>query len=223
MQVKDLSKELGIQNKDLITYLKENGFKVSSHMQAVNDDMIDLARAHFAIINEKEEVIEEKTTQTSVKQVEEAVVTRKFEPNDMIPCKSVVSWKINELGSDRNTVYHWEYFGDVDYIKYSDLQNMRRKDVITKPKILIQDANLCYQWRRELGDIYKYYLNVDYPEDFFELSDEKFEELLTSAPDVLKDVIKITARVMINNENYPSLNKINSIDRILGTCMKEFL
>ena len=49
MIVNELSKELGIKNKDLIDYLKSQNFKVSSHMQTVNDDMIAVAREHFVI------------------------------------------------------------------------------------------------------------------------------------------------------------------------------
>jgi len=32
MIVNDLSKQLGVKNKEIIDYLKSNGFKVSSHM-----------------------------------------------------------------------------------------------------------------------------------------------------------------------------------------------
>lgn len=48
MKINDLSKELGVKNKDLIAYLNEAGFnKVSSHLQMASDDMIDMARERF--------------------------------------------------------------------------------------------------------------------------------------------------------------------------------
>ena len=47
MKVNDLSKELGVTNKELIEFLKGNGYKVSSHMQNVTDEMIDLARENL--------------------------------------------------------------------------------------------------------------------------------------------------------------------------------
>lgn len=48
MKINDLSKELGIKNKDLIAFLNEAGFdKVSSHLQLASDDMIAMARERF--------------------------------------------------------------------------------------------------------------------------------------------------------------------------------
>ena len=85
------------------------------------------------------------------------------------------------------------------------------------------DDDLRSQWSRELGDIYKYFDNIDYPEEYFDKSDEEFTDILKNAPHFVMDVIKTTAVAMVRNENYPSLNKIKLIDDILGTCIKDFL
>ena len=223
MKVNELSKELGVTNKELIDFLKKNGYKVSSHMQSVTDEMIDLARENL-IATKVEET--EKDIDNIIPQKEKTEVkieTKTFKPDDVIPCRSVTPWKLNALGVDRRTVYHWEYYGDVDYLTYRDLQALRRTNYITKPKILIEDPDLCYQWRRELGDTYKYFLGVEYPEEFFDLSDNDFEKLLKQAPDTVKEVIKVTAMNMIKNENYPTIQKLTLIDNILGTCLKEFI
>ena len=152
-----------------------------------------------------------KETQTIVKPTTRS--TKIFKEDDVIICKSVTPWKLSAVGVDKNTVYHWEYFGDVDYVKYRDLQAMRRTEYITKPNIIIMDDDLRSQWSRELGDIYKY----------FDKSDEEFTDILKNAPHFVVDVIKTTAVAMVRNENYPSLNKIKLIDDILGTCIKDFL
>ncbi len=47
MKINDLSRELDVKNKELITYLKSAGFKVSSHMQNADEDMIQMAQKHF--------------------------------------------------------------------------------------------------------------------------------------------------------------------------------
>jgi len=229
MTVNDLSKEIGINNKETISFLKSKGYKVSSHNQKVSDEMIDIVRAELkpveptATVDDAKEK-ETKNTEPTKKNIDDIIPEKKvFAMDELIPCRSVTPWELIALGSDNKTVYHWSGFGDVDYIKYSDLQSLRRKDLIKAPKVIIEDADLCYQWRRELGDTYKYYLNVEYPEDFFELSDAKFEELLQKAPNTVKEVIKVTAINMIKNTNYPSLVKLTLIDNILGTCLKEFL
>lgn len=225
MKVMDLSKELGVTNKDLITFFKDNGIEVKSHTQNATDEMIDLAHTKFVKQEEKEEKVEEKKT-NNISSTAKPIIpetTKTFKLDDVIPCRSVTPWRLNAVGVDRHTVYHWEGYGDVDYLTYRDLQALRRTEYITKPKIIIEDANLCYQWRRELGDTYKFFLGVEYPEEFFDLPDGEFDRLLKDAPDVVKEVIKTTAMNMIRNTNYPTVQKINSIDLILGTCLKEFL
>ena len=224
MKVNELSKDLGVTNKELITFLKDNGYKVSSHMQTLTDEMIDLATEKLVKTTTVEEAKDvEVKVSPAVPKKEVKVETKQFKPDDVIPCMSVTPWKLNAIGVDGRTVYHWEYFGDVDYLTYRDLQALRRSDYVTKPKFIIEDADLCYQWRRELGDTYKYFLGVEYPEEFFDLSDNEFEKLLKQAPDTIKEVIKVTAMNMIKNENYPTIQKLTLIDNILGTCLKEFI
>lgn len=226
MKINDLSQELKVTNKELIEFLKSNGFKASSHLQNASDEMIELARANLKPTkniedNNDDEIISKKNNKK--KELESEREIKKFKPDDMIACRSVTPWKILAVGVDKNVVYNWNGFGDVDYLSYRDLQALRRTEYITKPKIIIEDADLCYQWRRELGDTYKYFLNVEYPEEFFDLSDDKFEKLLKDAPDVMKEVVKSTAISMIRAENYPSIQKLTLIDSILGTCLKEFI
>ena len=226
MKVNELSKQLNITNKELITFLKSKDYKVSSHMQKVPDEALEETIDYFTKIKEveTEKEPEKKPEIKQPKQVEKPDYNlKKFNADDIIVCRSVVPYKLNAVSLDKNKVYHWEYFGDVDYLEYRDLQALRRTDYITKPLILIEDPDLCYQWRRELGDMYNYYLGITYPEEFFDKPDAEFEKLLKTAPDVIKDTIKITAINMIRNENYPSVQKLVMIDEALGTCLKEFL
>lgn len=222
MKINDLSKKLEITNKELIQFFRNNGYSnISSHMQNVTDEMYNLATEKF--VKTEESVVKDEPKEVKKKEFVDVEVHKKYDPDELIPCRSVCPWKLNALGVDRVTVYHWEYFGDVDYVKYRDLQAMRRKDYITKPKIIIEDADLCYQWRRELGDTYNYFIGVQYPEEFFDKNDDEFATLLRKAPDTIKEVIRVTAVNMIKNENYPSIAKLDLIDKILGTCLKEFI
>lgn len=228
MTINELSKSLEVKNKDVISFLKEEGYKVSSHLQNATDEMITAAKEHFAETS-KEESVEEDPILKAEKVEEspkETVSNKVFSPDDRIPCRSVTPWELNEVGVDRMTVYHWKYFGDVDYVAYRDLQSWRRKDIVTKPSIIIEDPDLCSQWRRELGEIYKPFIGVEYPEELFDLPNDEFEKLLkngTKLGRTIREIVKTTAMNMIKNENYPDINKIKMMDDILGTCIKEFL
>ena len=87
----------------------------------------------------------------------------------------------------------------------------------------MEDSDLCYLWRNDLGNTYKYFLGVEYPEEFFDLEDAEFKKLLEETTDTLREVIKTTALSMVKNKNYPSVQKLSLIDEVLGTCIKDFL
>ena len=225
MKVNELSKELGVTNKEIIDLLKSNGFKISSHMQNVTDEMIELVHARFKATPEEkveEAVINKNSSKSQAKKVP-AKEVKKFQPDDQIPCRSAVPWKLVGSGTDKNSLYVWNNFGDREYVLYRDLQSMRRKSIVKNAKIIIEDPDICEQWKYDLGDAYKKYLGVEYPEEFFDMTDEKFEKTLKDAPDTFKEVIKYTAIDMIRNQNYPSIQKLSIIDNILGTGIKEFI
>lgn len=227
MKVYELSKKLGTDNKTLITFFKENGHKVSSHNQNLTDAQISYAKKNFDAkkYEEPKEDIEEDiedVEETPKKEIPQREL-KKFNMDDMIECKSVVPWKMVEVGADRISTYAWEGFGDVEIVSYRDLQSWRRKEILTAPKIIILDADLNELWKHDLGSTYKKYLDVEFPEEFFDIEDSRFRTMLSNAPDVFKEVIKYTAMDMIHNQNYPSIQKINIIDEVLGTCIKDFI
>lgn len=224
MKINELAKSLSIDSKELITFLKEDGFQVKSHMQNASDVMIESATKHFEEIrnNTKKASVAEEIE--NVKEENKYIPTgKKYDPSELIPCRSVTPCELVLVGVDKNTVYHWNYFGDVDYVSYKDLQSWRRNESITAPLILIEDPELCYQWRNDLKNSYEQYLGIEYPEEFFDLPDEVFAEKLRKADKTFKEIIKITAINMINNTNYPSIQKLTYIDDIFGTCLKDFI
>lgn len=227
MKVFELSKEFGVTNKEMIDFLKSKGFKVSSHSQNLTDEMIETARGSFAPKKEEEPtpVVEKKPEpiKKTVRKVVPVKEIKKFAPDDQIPCRSLVPWKMVMLGVDKLTSYRWSGYGDIEYVTYRDLQSWRRKDIVKKGKIFIEDPDICDQWKHDLEGVYQNYIGIDYPEEFFEKSDAEFEKMLSSSSDTFKEVIKFTALDMIRNENYPSVQKINIIDRVLKTGIIEFL
>ena len=227
MKINELSKDLGVTNKDVISYLKGEGFKVSSHMQTATDEMIEKASEHFKLV-EVDKDIEAAMPKPIIKEEAKpaqkpAKPIRKFAMDEFSPCKSVTPWKLVLTGVDKNIVYTWEYFGAEEMVMYRDLQSWRKRDIITAPKIIIEDADLCEAWKQDMTDIYKTLVNVEYPEELFDLDDAEFEALLKNASPIAREIIKTTAISMIRAENYPSLAKIIKIDEVFGTALRDFL
>ena len=222
MKVFELSKEFGITNKELIDFLKSKGFKVSSHSQNLTDEMIEIAKKE---ISAKKEPEPEKVAPAKKVVKKEVPVKniKKYAPDDLIPCRSIVPWYLETIGLDRMTTYKWPGYGDIEYVAYRDLQSWRRKPVVTQAMIMIEDPDICDQWKHDLGAVYQKYYGIDYPEEFFDKPDEEFQKMLEESSDTFKEVIKYTAIDMIRNENYPTVQKINIIDSVLGTGIKDFL
>jgi len=151
------------------------------------------------------------------------VSKKKFLPDDQILCKSVCPWKLNISSMDKQRSYYFEGWGTEQYVAYRDLQSWRKQDIITGPKLLIEDPDLLSQWRRDIGNIYKPFIGVDYPEDLFEKSDDDFEKFLRTADRTIREIIKFTAISMIHAENYPSVSKLKIIDDVTGTVLVDFL
>ena len=227
MKINDLSKELGVKNKDLIAYLNQVGFdKVSSHLQMASDDMIAMARERFEKKPEPKqmsEAVKETKKETSARKAPAKKAPKKFSSDDMITCVSVTPWRLIMDSSDHSRVYIWEGWGDEEDVRYGDLLSWRTKDIVKEPNILIQDQDLVAQWGKDLSDAYKPFIGVDYPEELFRLPDKTFEELLRTGNRTVRAIIQVTATSMIKAENYPEIQKIKMIDAITGTCLMDFL
>lgn len=210
MKINELSKELHITNKDLINYLKSQGFKATSHLQSATGDMIESARRQFSGgASYKEEKIKKEP--------------KRYTPDEMIPCRCIVPWKLSEVGLDKVTVYHWNGYDDVEEVSFRDLQSFKRKDILKKGKIAILDTELCKQWAKDLTEDYKLVARIKHPEKIFEKDDVQFRKDLRQGSGTFKEVIKYTAMELIRKEEYPSINKIKIIDEELNTCIKSFV
>ena len=227
MKVFELSKEMGITNRELIDFYKSKKYKISSHTQSITDEMVNEAKEYFnkkpTITGSNKEPQDPQEPKKSVKKSTPKREHKTFSPNDMIICRSLVPWQMEAVGVDKLTLYKWPGFGDVEYVAYRDLQSWRRKPMIMDGKIFIDDPDICEQWKSELGKCYKNYVGIEYVEEFFDKDDAEFEQMLKESSDAFKDVIKYAAYDMIRNENYPSLQKLTIIDNILGTGIKEFI
>ena len=86
MKVYELAKELDITPKELISFLRENGYKVSSHMQKLDDDVIDFTNNNFVKANNT--TIDDKVVATSENESAKSQpvkIHKTFNPNDEIP------------------------------------------------------------------------------------------------------------------------------------------
>jgi len=82
MKVHELAKELGIQSKEIITYLKEKGMEVKAAQSSIEDEAIALVRGRFKK-EDKTQKVTEKTVEEKAGKAEKAAApeTAKAEKN----------------------------------------------------------------------------------------------------------------------------------------------
>lgn len=170
----------------------------------------------------KETVSEEIAVATESKATKKAV--RKFEPDDLIVCRSITFGELLLTGKKSKLLYSWANYGDTTEVEYQDLQALKstRSSYLFKPRFVIEDADLVEQWGKDFGDIYKNIEDID-AEDLLKLPVAQLKSKLKKASRGVQLAVKNIAGDKILNGSLDSLAKIKAIDEILGTDLKLYI
>ena len=175
-----------------------------------------------------QEVIEKPVEEIKEEEVVEEVVEvkkevpkkekRKFEPGDLIPCRSVVSGGLFMDGIMSLMPYTWMDFGDVVDVEYRDLTAaVRNKNgYVMKPFFVIMDDDFVaeYPFLKELYA--KQYATKDLAKILTMPIDDMVEEIKT-LPGNVKNILKGLASTWIENGNLDSFKRIKALDEVLET------
>ena len=153
------------------------------------------------------------TTKSSAKKA-----TRKFEPDDLITCRSITYGELLLTGKKSKLLYSWANYGDTTEVEYQDLQALKstKSSYLYKPRFIIEDEELVELWSKDLGDMYKNIEDVD-AEDMLRLPTGQLRAKLKKAPNGVQQAVKNLAGEKIVNGSLDSLAKIKVIDEVLGT------
>lgn len=175
------------------------------------------------ISEEIESVVEVEEIQQTAKKAT-AKSSRKYEPDDLITCRSITYGELLLAGKKSKLLYSWANYGDTTEVEYQDLQALKstRSSYLFKPRIVIEDEELVEQWEKDFGDMYKSIVDVDV-EDMFKLPISQFKSKLKKAPKGVQQAVKNIAGEKILNGSLDSLAKIKAIDEILGTDLKLYM
>lgn len=162
-----------------------------------------------SIIETKEPVVEAKKE------------PRKYESEDLIPCRSITPGELIYHSSRSNIDYSWKGIGDELDMLYSDLRSLyvSRSDFIMKPYFIIMDNELLDQWAN-VRELYKKVFKYENLEDVLTYSNDEFENALLAMPDGLKSSLKTLVATKIEDGTFDSLQKIKAMDRVLGTDLQ---
>lgn len=167
-----------------------------------------------------DEIIETET-ETVVEEVKPApkkAVKPKHDSSELILCRSVRFGELRLIGPKTRMPYTWANEGDVREVEYQDLVSWRalHSRYLFEPMIIIEDEDLCKEWKADLGDLYDSLVKVDLKE-MFKLPQRQFVSQLKKLPEGMKSTVQNMAYSMIQDGTLYDLRIIKAIDEILGT------
>lgn len=171
-----------------------------------------------------------KTTVQTEEMVEEVVESKpvakkvnkpKHDPNELIMCRSVRFGELRLIGPKTRMPYSWANEGDVREVEYQDLVSWRalHSRYLFDPMIIIEDEDICEEWKADLGTLYEDLQKVDLKE-MFKLPQRQFVSQLKKLPSGMKSSVQNMAYSMIQDGTLYDLRVIKAIDEVLGTELK---
>jgi hypothetical protein len=161
-----------------------------------------------------ESVVEEVVSKPVAKKVNKP----KHDPNELIMCRSVRFGELRLIGPKTHMPYSWANEGDVREVEYQDLVSWRalHSRYLFDPMIIIEDEDICEEWKADLGELYENMQQIDLKE-VFKLPHRQFVSQLKKLPDGMKSTVQNMAYSMIQNGTLYDLRTIRAIDETLGT------
>lgn len=154
--------------------------------------------------------------------VNEVVVEeRKFNPEDTIPCRSIVSGGLYIEGSRSHILYSWADCGDVEDVEYKDLIYLVRTRAnanIYSPRIIIEDEDFIAQ-NKSVKDFYDSMYDTSDLNQILLLPISQMKTEISKLPVGAKESIKGIAATMIDSHVLDSVQRIKALDEIFGTNM----
>ena len=186
-----------------------------------NSKKTTVEKVEEIVTNENEVVESESVDQQDAVAQPKKVNKPKHDPNELIMCRSVRFGELRLIGPKTHMPYSWSNEGDVREVEYQDLVSWRalHSRYIFDPMIVIEDEDICEEWKADLGDLYENVKSIDLKE-LFKLPHRQFVSQLKQLPDTMKYSVQNMAYAMIQDGSLYDLRTIKAIDEILGTELK---
>ena len=154
----------------------------------------------------------------NVASVKETPTAKKYDKEDVIPCKSITNGKLLVDGEKSGILYRWGDYGDIEEIEYQDLIYMIRAHRVSvyKPRFIIQDEEFVAQ-HKDLKELYDSLYSIKDLKDILNLPVTQMRKAIEELPEGAFESIKGVAASMIHNGQYDSVKKIKVLDEIFDT------
>ena len=165
-----------------------------------------------------EEIMETEALEEVAKPAPKKVNKPKHDPSELILCRSVRFGELILIGPKTKMRYSWSNEGDLREVEYQDLVSWRalHSRYLFDPMIIIEDEEICEEWKADLGALYNKVQEIDLKE-MFKLPYRQFMSQLKKLPESMKSSVQNMAYAMVQDGTLYDLRIINGIDEALGT------
>lgn len=165
-----------------------------------------------------EEIMETEVVEEVVKPAPKKVNKPKHDPSELILCRSVRFGELILIGPKTKMRYSWSNEGDLREVEYQDLVSWRalHSRYLFDPMIIIEDEEICEEWKADLGALYNKVQEIDLKE-MFKLPYRQFMAQLKKLPESMKSSVQNMAYAMVQDGTLYDLRIIKGIDEALGT------
>ena len=205
MKVFELSKELNIENKDLLKIISDLGIEAKSHLSVLSDEQIEIIKQSLVYV-QKDEV--KAKTETNVENIKKP---KAWKPDltRMICIKNIAKGKLI-YKSKRQMGYTivWEKRGALNYMELGEFINLKNSDMrfITEPWIRIMEEDEVEILK--YANVYQYFksiIEIDDVDALLRLPFDKFCSKFDKLPDSFKKTVAERAKDMIANGELDSI------------------
>ena len=162
----------------------------------------------------KEEVKGKKTSDKKV-----------FQPEDLIPCKSITPGELLMEGYKTHFVYKWADYDDVQDVEYQDLMydiRIQGRSFSKYPRFIILDEDFVEQ-NPVLNEIYSKIYTMSDLRKIIDMTPSEIRRNVESLPKGAKEALKTIIATAVHNGTFDSVNKVKVFDELLDTKMFEVL
>jgi ribosomal protein S13 len=216
MKIHELSKELNIENKELIKICSELGLDVKSHMSVLNDEQIQTIKDSINNVDKTEL----KDTLENIQPIQKPKSQWKPDLLRMICIKNISRGKLI-YKSKRQMGYtiEWAKKGDENYIELGEFISLKNTDrrFITEPWIrIVEDDEIEILQYANVLQYYKEILGIENVGDILTLDFEKFKKKFDKLPEGYKNAVVEQAADMIKSGTLDSIRIKNYIEQTMG-------
>lgn len=213
MKVHELSKELKIENKELLKIISDLEIVATSHMSSITDEQVEMVKN--AILNKEDKSFEKE----EVKPTQKSVTQWKPDLNRMIAVKNIARGKL--IYKSKRTIGYtleWQKKGDINYIEFSELMYLKNTDrrFVTEPWIrIVESDEIEILKHMQVFDFYKEILGLNNVSDILRLDFDKFKKKFDKLPEGYKNSVVESAAEMIASGELDSLKIKNYIEKTM--------